>query len=128
MCRSLDRTAATLLEFILMPQTDLIHVLVGVLGFGLIVSSVLIIKSAKCYSLLSKTYFIEPISEEGKERVKSKIQAEEAGGQRYAIGILCLGLGVVAMLWSLGVIESVSLPFAILAAIGFIWPLVINKK
>ncbi len=109
-----------------MPST--INIVVGIFGIGLIIHSIAISKSAKYYSFFSKTYFIEPVSKEGKEKVDLIIRGKEQSAQRYGLSVMCLGLGVIATLWSFRIIESISIPFAVLAAIGFILAAVFKLK
>lgn len=96
---------------------DWIQIIVGVFGLGLIINAIIILVSSKYYSFFSRTYFIEPASEPGKEKVKKKID-EEKNAQRYGLSIICIGLGVTGVSWSFEAIKSITFPFFILAAIA----------
>ncbi|OGF69650.1 hypothetical protein A3H65_04330 [Candidatus Giovannonibacteria bacterium RIFCSPLOWO2_02_FULL_45_14] len=95
------------------------RLILGSLGFALIINSIAIVLSSKYYSLFSKVYFIEPASEKGREKAKKNIETEK-NAQRYGLSVICIGLGLTAMLWSLSVVESITFPFLILAVTAFV--------
>jgi hypothetical protein len=91
----------------------MLHIIVGIFGCLLIINSILIMASDKYLSFLSKSFLIEPASNSQKEKVRSFVK-KNTEEDRYVISFICLGLGLVAILWSFGIIKSVTFPFFIL--------------
>jgi hypothetical protein len=93
-----------------------LHGIVGFLGIILLISALLMFFSSKYYSFLSKTFFVEPFSGDKKKRMEESIE-KDMSSQRYIVAVIFGGLGIIAILWSISVLVSITVPFFMLAAI-----------
>ena len=83
----------------------------------MILVGLVIIFSEKYYSLLTKSYFFERLTEQQKEKTRFEI-AKKSSVERYSAGILSLSIGVSSILWASKTISY--FPFFILAALAFL--------
>lgn len=82
-------------------SVDLLHFCIRILGFLLILNALGILFFSNFYLFLNKTFFIEPLSKEGEERVKKFVQERKSKEKRGIILILVF-LGIIAIHWSFG--------------------------
>lgn len=85
-----------------MNEIDITHLLVGVFGIFLIVNALLTILSRKYFSFFKKSFFIEPVSQRGREKFNEFLNKEE-NSQRYFLSIVTIVLGIVAIAWMFGI-------------------------
>ena len=102
-----------------MEQLDWLRIAVGVCGSGLIINSILILMSPSYFSRLDKVYFIGSVSKTAKERTQKFVEKSKKADCSAGI-TACIGLGIIAILWSVGKIESATLPLLILTAVLFL--------
>jgi hypothetical protein len=86
------------------------------LGSILIINSLFLLISLQYFSFLDKNFFIESITPKQKEKFENSIK-RNGGIDRLITTATSFGLGTIIILWSLQIIESVTPPFFILAAI-----------
>ncbi len=90
-----------------------------IFGIVLIINSLLIIFSKKYFLFLNRIFFIENASDAQKRRVEEFVDNNK-NSDRPVVFVASLGLGIISLAWSLGVIESITFPFFVLALSLFI--------
>lgn len=104
------------LQNVTMEQIDILHVVGGILGVVLVVNTILVLIYPSYYSCLSRSFFIEPISEKQKEATREFIE-KNVNSDRYLTSIVSLALAAFAIVWAFGQIKSVTVPFFSLAVL-----------
>lgn len=90
-----------------------IEIFVGIVGVLVVANGLFMLFSSKYYNSLSKTFFIEKISDQERQKLDKQIQDQNAGS-RYIICIIVIFFGSTAIMWALGIKSALGWPFNLL--------------
>ena len=85
-----------------MLEIDWFRVAVGMFGVLLIINAVITISSKRYFLFFKKSFFIEPISREGRDKFENYLKDEESS-QRYILSAVAVLMGIIAIAWMFGV-------------------------
>jgi hypothetical protein len=90
-------------------QNVLLKTFVGMAGVIFLALGITIIFSAKVYSLVSKTYFLEKMSQQEKRALAEAITNNRT--DRYITGAFIVFFGLTAIAWAFGLKSAIGWPF-----------------
>lgn len=99
-----------------MSEFEPIQIVVAAFGIIMSITAVALLASPKYFAFLSSSYFIERVSKAEQNKLSQKIRLQH-DKERYGIGLICIALGVGALVWALGYLEA--FPFTAIAVLAF---------